>query len=469
MASFSSIINTPAIRAIVQQGLLVREFKDALFPRLLFRGEAIPAEFPTHVGDQLYFTGKGLLPRSIAPLTPGVDPLPQSYPLEQWFTQIQKFGGTIDTDMPTDIASIVRLFLENTKQLGLQAGLSLNTGARDQAYNAALSGQTVTTTSGSGVTTFHVQRLNGFTRARNPALAGASAVAFQPVSPANPLAVTVMNNTSPQAVNIVGFLSDNPGDEIGPGYVTVDSAVTFLSRGAMFSVDSSYIVRASGGLSIDALTSSSFFTPAQIRSAVARMRTMNIPTFAGSGYYHCHLDPTSEQELYSTDEFQRLNTSIPDYVLYKEMCLGTLQGTVFFTDTEAPQPQTVAGQQGGAAPTYSPSDPFGGEIWTGGAYSGLQVHYPLFLGMGGLQEYAQNQDELLTMAGVTGKVAEFDISNNGIQIDTDGIKLIVRAPLNRLQDQVSSSWLWLGSWTFRTDSTTGDAARYKRAVAVEHI
>ena len=154
MASFSSIINTPAIRAIVQQGLLVREFKDALFPRLLFRGEAIPAEFPTHVGDQLYFTGKGLLPRSIAPLTPGVDPLPQSYPLEQWFTQIQKFGGTIDTDMPTDIASIVRLFLENTKQLGLQAGLSLNTGARDQAYNAALSGQTVTTTSGSGVTTF---------------------------------------------------------------------------------------------------------------------------------------------------------------------------------------------------------------------------------------------------------------------------------------------------------------------------
>ena len=61
MASFSSIINTPAIRAIVQQGLLVREFKDALFPRLLFRGEAIPAEFPTHVGDQLYFTGKGLL------------------------------------------------------------------------------------------------------------------------------------------------------------------------------------------------------------------------------------------------------------------------------------------------------------------------------------------------------------------------------------------------------------------------
>ena len=170
MPSFSTIVQTPAVRAVVQQGLLTREFKDALFPRLLYRGEAIPAEFPSHVGDTLYFTGKGLLPRNVAPLVPGVDPLPQTYPVEQWFTQIQKYAGTIDTDMPTDIAAIVKLFLENTKQLGLQAALSLNTGARDQAFNAAMSGWTVVKTgsTGAGVTTIPVMRLNGFTRARRP-------------------------------------------------------------------------------------------------------------------------------------------------------------------------------------------------------------------------------------------------------------------------------------------------------------
>jgi hypothetical protein len=471
LPSFSSIVQTPAVRAVVQSGLLTREFKDALFPRLLYRGEAIPAEFPTHVGDTLYFTGKGLLPRNVAPLVPGTDPLPQTYPVEQWSTQIQKYAGTIDTDMPTDIASIVKLFLENTKQLGLQAALSLNTGARDQAYNAALSGWTVVKTgsSGSGVTSVPVKSLNGFTRARRPDLAasGGSAVAFNPVSTTNPLAVVIDNTGTPQSVNVTGFVADNPGDETGPGTLTVDSAVTFASRSYVIASDRSAIVRAAAGNTLDALGSASIFTPSLIRAAVARLRTMNVPTFSGSGYYHCHLDPTSETQLYADQEFQRLNASIPDYVLYKELALGTMQGTVFFTDTENPLPSTVLTVASDGI-TYTPADPFAGELYTNGATSGLVVHRPIFLGQGGLQEFGQNQDEMITMAGLNGKVGDFDISNNGIEINSDGVKLILRAPQNRTQDVVSSTWLWMGSWTFRTDATTGDSARHKRAVCVEH-
>ena len=474
MPNYSTIVQSPAIRAIVQSGLLVRKFMDALFPPLLWRGEAIPGDFPVHVGDQLIFTGKGLLPRNAQPIAPGVDPLPQTYPVEQWFAQIQKYAGTIDTDMPTDIASAVKLFTENATTLGLQAGLSLNTGARDQAYNAAMSGWTVTATgaTGTGVTQIPVQNLNGFTTARNPNLAAGSQVAFNPVSASNPLTVTIYSGASAQVTKVVGYTSTVPGDTTGPGILTVADATTFTSRCYVYSSDATYVVRANGGNSIDALSSGDVLTPALIRSAIARLRTSNVPTYSGSGFYHCHLDPSSELQLFSSDEFQRLNTSIPDYVLYREATLGTMQGVVFFRDPEAPQPQTVLGAapygtQFASAPGYTPADPFGGEVYTTGLYTGLVVHRPVIMGQGGLLEHQQDQEELISMAGITGKIGEFDVSNNGIEVNASGVKLILRAPLDRLQDKPSASWKWLGTWSYRTDATTGDAARYKRAVVIE--
>jgi len=51
---------------------------------------------------------------------------------------------------------------------------------------------------------------------------------------------------------------------------------------------------------------------------------------------------------------------------------------------------------------------------------------------------------------------------------TDRVQLLIRSPLNRLQDLVSTSWKFIGDWPVRTDVTTGDAARYKRVVAIEH-
>jgi hypothetical protein len=96
------------------------------------------------------------------------------------------------------------------------------------------------------------------------------------------------------------------------------------------------------------------------------------------------------------------------------------------------------------------------------------VHRALFVGQGMLREYYTNLDELITEAGITGKTAEPRITNNGIEVFTERIQMILRAPLNRLQDQVSTAWKFIGDWPVRTDVTTGDYARYKRACIVQH-
>ena len=64
-------------------------------------------------------------------------------------------------------------------------------------------------------------------------------------------------------------------------------------------------------------------------------------------------------------------------------------------------------------------------------------------------------------------MAEAQIVNNGIEVFTDRIQLVIRAPLNRTQDQVATTWKFIGDWPIRTDVTTGDAARFKRVVQIE--
>ncbi len=110
MPDFSIILQSPEVRQIVQENILERSFHDALFPRLMFRGEASPVPWPAGIGDTQIFSAPGLIPVDTRPLVPGQDPVPASYPMEQWTAQLQQYAGTIDTHMPTSMVAIVNLF-----------------------------------------------------------------------------------------------------------------------------------------------------------------------------------------------------------------------------------------------------------------------------------------------------------------------------------------------------------------------
>ncbi len=467
MPDFSVIVQDTAIRSLVQDNLLERAFHDALFPRMLFRGEAVAQAWPAGVGDVQIFSAPGLIPPNLQPLRPGDDPTPVSYPVEQWMAQLQQYAGTIDTHMPTSMVAIANLFLRNAQQLGLQSAMTLNRIVRDRMYNAAESGWTVADGAQGPTATLRVKRLNGFTRARNPTLANGSQVRFDPVSASNPLTIQVFDTAGPAYVTrtVTAFTPDTPGDEIGPGTLTLAGGnVTVLTRAAVIAVDRTAIVRVGGGDKVDDIIASDIPTLSDVRTAVATFWTENVPEH-GDGRFHCHLDPVSQAKIFADNEFQRLLTALPDYYMYRQFALGELLGTVFYRNSECPIAQTVIG---GSTATFDQRDPFAGELFNTGASTGVRIHRMLFTAQGGVYEYYSDLSNLLTEAGVIGKVGEPSITNNGIEVMSERIQLIIRAPLNRLQDQVSTSWKFIGDWPVRTDASVGGAPRYKRFLSVLH-
>jgi hypothetical protein len=463
---FSVILQAPEIRSIVQENLLERAFHDALFPRLLFRGEASPTPWPAGLGDTQIFSAPGLMPVDARPLTPGQDPEPDVYSMEQWQAQLQQYAKSIDTHMPTSMVAIANLFLRNAHQLGMQAAQTLNRVVRNRMFNAAISGWTVADGAQTGVTTLRVKRLNGLTRARRPDLAAGSPVRFDLVSTTNPLVVRIFDQTGPAEVsrNITGFTPDTPGDEVGPGTVTLNTAVTVLDRAYVVASDATTTVWVGGGNKVDDLGTTDLPTLASIRTAVANFWQANVPEHP-DGRFHAHLDPVSQALIFNDSEFRQLLTALPDYYMYRQFALGELLNTVFFRNSEAPVPESVIG---GSTATFDQRDPFPGELFNTGASTGMKVHRILFTAQGGIMEYYSDMSQLLTEAGLNGKVGDAVIVNNGIEVYSERIQLVIRAPLNRLQDMVSTSWKFMGDWPVRTDAATGNASRYKRFMVINH-
>jgi len=266
---------------------------------------------------------------------------------------------------------------------------------------------------------------------------------------------------------VIGYTPDTPGDETGPGTITLGGGVVTVSdRAYVIAEDRTFLVRVGGGYKVDDVGSLDIFKLSDIRSAVSHLRQQNVPAMP-SGRYHCHLAPASENQIFADPEWNRLHTSLPDYYMYKDFVIGDVLGCVFFRNSESPQSDTV---DGGLTASWNLNDPFAGELFNNGnATTGLKIQRPMFVGQGSIMEYYSDLSMLLTESGVTGRVGEPRISNNGIEVFTDRIQLILRSPLNRLQDLVSTSWRFIGDWPIRTDAAVGDAARYKRVCAVEHV
>lgn len=470
---FSVISADPKVRALVQDNSLVRQFRDPLMARLLFRGEATPVHQPGQSGDNFVFTGAGLMAVSPNPRNPRNEPKAKDYDKEQWNMQLHEYYDRCpDTHMPTSIVAIVNLLNENLAALGKNAGMTLNRCVRNRLYNAGLSGQTVATAGVSGATSIPVARLNGFTTARRPDLSTGSPVQFQSVSNTNPLTIYYLHGGSVGQATVTAFTPTFSGDEVGPGTLTTVESVTLSARDPIWASDASYIVRASGTNSIDGLTSTSThkFTYDLYRQAIGRMEDMNVPKMA-DGYYHVHMNSYSKGQVFTTDEMQRLLTSLPDHYVFKKFVLGEVLGGLVFNDTECPRKNTVIGGNSNTYVGGEDGEMFGGETMTP-AGTPLEVQRPIFIGAEAVYEYYNDLSGLITDAGVVGMVGEFQpaqLTNNGVEINVDRVQVYIRAPINVKGDIVTSIWKSIMDWPTRTDSASGDAARYKRTCVVEHV
>lgn len=458
------IVGVPAqIVELNQKGLLERAFHDGLYPNLQYRAEAMPEEWEIQTGQQIFQTRPGLLPTITTPLTPGTDPQPMAVPYEQWVATLNQWGGATDVNMPTAITSNANLFLRQIHQLGLQAGQSVNQIARNAMFTAYLSGQTVSIASiASTDVTLRVASLNGFTDVVIPA----GNVAPQPVSPTFPLPITIGTGGSAVTNNVIGYIPDSQQDTNGPGTLVLQAQVgaVFSTRTVVKSRFAPRVVRSAPGDSVDAIGPADTLTLQQCINAVAFARRANVQPHE-DGYFHAHISSLGNAQLFADPVFQRLNQSLPEHVIYKEGFVGTIAGIMFFMNTESPERQN-SGNLTGTALSGSYASGIGSEVTNG---AGVNIGRVLITGRGTVYEKYLDESNYVTEAGTVGKIGEFDVVNNGVQVLTERIRLVLRAPMDRLQQNVSIAWSISTSFPIPSDITAPSGPeRYKRAIVLEH-
>jgi hypothetical protein len=442
----------PQLAAAIQDRTLQRTFRDQLYPNLLWRMEAEAEMWAMHLGGSATFTRVGPMEVIERPSAVDDDPVSSSYGVEQWEVTAQQWKNSIDTSMPTSYISIASQYLRNVHQLGLNAGISLNRVVRNKLYNSYVSGNTVTDVAASATdVTIHVVNLPGFTQA----LSGGRPL---PVSASNPIPISIpaISYTG----NVTAVTPDTSGDTVHGGTLTITPALpaNLAARSAVLADKRSVIVYAGGGTSVDSIDASDRFSVRDIRTVIAQMRADNIPTH-DDGLYHWHLGPQSENQVFEDNEFQRLNQSMPDFVHYRRFALAIFGAGVFYRNNEVPSPQTCG--TGVRANTH------GFELFNG---AGLQIERPICTGAEAIDEKYIDESQYISAAGVMGKIGEFSVVNGGVQVVTERIRLIMRAPIDKAQQLTTATWTYSGDWGIPTNELGQGASRasYRNCRVVAH-
>lgn len=455
------------VQSLIQQNVLEREFHDNLFPRLLYRAEADAELWAANLGERHIFTRAGQIPVQTKPLTPGQDPIPATYQTEQWEAEAAQHGLAIDTNMATSYTTLASLFLRDAQQLGLNAGQTINRLARNPLYRSYLSGETSITMDVGTVSVIPVASISGFTQT----LVNGRLVE---VSSANPLAVSFPTVAGEPDNTVVGAIPENAEFPAGRGTLllgadlTVGLTIDGLGRDSVRAGTRSRVQRVGGANNIDGITTNDVVTLDDIIAAVSRMRSQNVPPHM-DGKYHVHLTPEAEQQIFADGHWQRTQQSLPDRAPYRELMIGEFVGAYFYRNTENPNIDTVSAVEetgsfdGSTVAIGAPE--IGGDLVNA---NGVRINRIMVTGGGALYERYLNENLFMTEAGVTGKIGNFQIVNGGVQVTTERIRYILRAPIDRLQQKVGQAWSWSGDFPIPSDALSGDTARFKRAVVIEH-
>jgi hypothetical protein len=437
------IQNFPTVlQPLIQQGFLEREFQQALASRLGYRACADCEQVAVGIGETLTKTRAGLKPTITIPLSPATNTnldnglTPGSWGVEQYTLTINHYAATADLNMVTSRVGIASQFLQNAFANGEQAARSLDELARNALYSAYFGGNTrVRLTLGSAGTSVAVDDLRGFQ------FAFVNGVQ-QSVGVSTPITVTIGANvyTALGATSDVTNVSTTWGGI--SGVLTLSGSVSVsdgTSGNTVLSATASSIIRPAGRGNASQLTASDTLTMSCLLDAVARLRVNAVPEIEGA--YNCYLDPVSARQLFADPDFKQLfqgATSVNQ--VFRKGMTNDFLGLRFMPTTE------VFVQQ-------HPS------------LSSLMIRRPIICGAGALIE------------GDFAGMAAHDVApSDSIVTLVNGVAMVTREPIDRLQQIIAQSWYWIGGFCAPSDTTTNPTtvptatnSTFKRAVLVEHI
>lgn len=437
-----SIQNFPAaLQPIIQQGYLEREFHQALSSRLGYRACADRESIAVGIGETLTKTRAGLKPTVTVPLAPASNTnfdnglAPGNWGVEQYTLTINHYAATADLNMVTSRVGIASQFLQNAYANGEQAARSLDELARNALYSAYFGGNSrVRATLSSAGPLVSLDDIRGF-------LVTFSNGVQQAIGLSNPLTVTIganvytaigaaadTTNMSTTWGGVSGVLNLSGSVSVSDG--TVGNTVTAATASAM--------IRPSGRGNTSLLNSNDTLTISCLLDAVARLRLNAVPEIDGA--YNCYLDPVSARQLFADPDFKQLfQGATSANQVFKRGMTNDFLGLRFMPTTEV----------------FVQQHP---------ALSNVMIRRPIICGAGALIE------------GDFAGLGALDIApSNSIVTIVDGIAMVTRAPIDRLQQIIAQSWYWIGGFCAPSDTTTNSStvptatnAAFKRAVMVEH-
>lgn len=427
-----------ALQPIIQTGYLEREFQQALRANLAYRSIADRMEFSVRVGETITKTRYGLRPAATTPLAPSSNTnfdngMTSSTPgVEQYTLTLNAYGDTVDLNTVTEKVGIASQFVENAVTLAEQAARTMDLLAANALFSAYLGGNTrVRTTLSATGTTVSVDDIRGFQ------------VVFSngvqvPVSSSKTLAVTINGNP----YTITGVAADGSNVSTAPGGIsgTLTASGNILvadgtAGNAVVSGIAPSVIRPNSKLTTAALTSTDTLTMVgSVLQAVTNLRLNGVPRI--NGLYNCYLDPQQLQGLFADADFKLLFRGAYDSDEYKQGDIFELMGLRFIPTNLAPQQ----------------------------SLGNLNIRRGLVVGKGALIEGDFPNENTDTK----NPLAEEMVS--------DGVRMITRAPMDRLQQIIAQSWEWIGAFCAPTDITanptvlpTATNSAYKRAVVIESV
>ena len=437
------ISNFPAaLQPIIQQGYLEREFQQALMSRLGYRAVADRQEFSVGIGETLTKTRAGLKPSVTVPVPPSSNTnldnglVPTGWGVEQFTLTINHYAATTDLNMVTSRVGIASQFLQNAAINGEQAARSLDELARNALFSPYFGGNSrVRVALGSPSTTVQVDDLRGFTTAF---VGGVQSI----VGGTTSLAVTV----GADVYTLIGTTADPVNVSTAPGGVS--GILTFstdvsVSDGALGSpvqsAVASVIVRPNGGLTTAAIGVNDTLMMGLLLDAVSKLRLNAVPEIDGA--YNCYIDPVSARQLFADGDFRQLfQGATSANQVFRQGMVNDFLGLRFVPTTEA----------------YVQAHP---------TLAGAVVRRPIVVGQGALIE-----------GDFAGMAAEDVAPADSIVSVVDGIAMVTREPIDRLQQIIAQSWYWIGGFCAPSDTMTNPTviptatnAAFKRAVMIEHI
>jgi hypothetical protein len=431
-----------SLQPIIQQGFLEREFAQALRSKLGYRACADRVNIAVGIGETLTKTRAGLKPTVTTPLAPATNTnldnglTPSTWGVEQFTITINLYAATTDLNVVAERVGIASQFLQNAYVNGEQAARSLDELGRNALFAAYLGGNTrVRVTLSAAAVTISVDDVRGFQYAFVNGVQ-------QPVSSTNTMSVTVGSDV----YTLVAAAADSVNVSTAPngisGTLTFSSNVTVSDGTAgntVLASTGSSIVRPSQRANTSLILASDTLAMSCLLDAVAKLRLNAVPEIDGA--YNCYLDPVSARQLFADPDFKQLfQGATSANQVFKKGMTNDFLGLRFVPTTEAfVQPH----------PTLS----------------GLMVRRPVICGQGALIE-----GDFAGMA--TSDVAPED----SIIVMVDGIAMVTREAIDRLQQIIAQSWYWIGGFCAPSDTTTNPTtvptatnAAFKRAVIVEHI